>query len=94
MHAQACVGRTKELYRTAGRPRYLRRCYAAATAGAIFRWNHRRARVDSDASHRHYDREQPYTSRKQLIDQWCAAAGSPTKVGLSEVAFCDFLVPR
>eukprot|EP00966_Prymnesium_polylepis_P116851 2700141-Prymnesium_polylepis.1 len=59
---------------------------AAATAGIV----RRRARVDSDSNHRQHGRQQPYTTRKQLIDQWCAAPGSPTKVGLSEVAFATF----
>jgi hypothetical protein len=76
-----------ELHRTTGRPRA-----TCARRNCSFRSNRRRARVDSDPSHRQHDLEQPYTSRKQLIDQWCAASGSPTKVGLSEVAFCDCLV--
>jgi hypothetical protein len=36
--------------------------------------------------------ESSRTRRGNNLRQWCAAPGSPTKVGLSGVAFCDFLV--
>ena len=60
-----------ELHWTYGRRRYLRPPQRRSSS----RLNRRRSRADLNASRRHLDHEQPYTSRKNLIDQSCAPGG-------------------
>jgi len=55
------------------------------------RLNRRRSRADLNASRRHLDHEQPYTSRKNLIDQSCAPGGLTGRSEGQRSHFADFL---
>ena len=76
-----------ELHWTYGRRRYLRPPQRRSSS----RLNRRRSRADLNASRRHLDHEQPYTSRKNLIDQSCAPGGLTGRSEGQRSHFADFL---